>query len=159
GIEAIGRAAQAVAPAGHGLDRVAVLAQGLHVLPDLGPRDALVGGELLPGADAALGAAQGFEHARRAALHRATPPARVRPRPAPPRCARPPDPRAPAGGGPAEGSISSATSAAGAEWVRAPIAMRWTPVAAMRRTFSSVTPPEASSRARPVTLRAIRSSS
>ena len=57
-----------------GVDPVAALAQRLDVLPDLGARDALVGGEPLSGADAALGAAQGFEHARRAALHRVAPP-------------------------------------------------------------------------------------
>ena len=37
---------------------------------------------------------------------------------------------------------SSATSAAGAEWVSAPIEMRCTPVSATARTFSSRTPPE-----------------
>ena len=45
-------------------------------------------------------------------------------------------------------AISSATSAAGAEWVSAPIEMRCTPVSAMRRTFSRRTPPETSSRTR-----------
>src|SRR6266849_3307326 len=41
---------------------------------------------------------------------------------------------------------SRAISSAGAEWVRGPMLMRSTPVSAMARTVSKVTPPDASRR-------------
>src|SRR5512133_3170265 len=46
-------------------------------------------------------------------------------------------------------ATSMETSSARAEWVSAPIETKSTPVSAIARTFSSVTPPEASSLARP----------
>ena len=54
---------------------------------------------------------------------------------------------------------SSETSRERAEWVSAPTEIESTPVSAMARTFSSVTPPEASSSARPATSATARAGS
>ena len=53
-------------------------------------------------------------------------------------------------------SKSSARFSAGAEWVSAPTEMRSTPVSAIARTVSSVTPPDASVSARPEAMATAR---
>src|SRR6185503_17741664 len=151
GIEAVRRAAQPVAAARLGLDPVAARAQRLDVLPDLCARDPVLVGQRFTRAGPVAGAAQRIEHAHRPRAHLRALPCR-----GPPSLAsgslrvglRPPCPRV----------SSSATSAAGAEWVRAPIEIRCTPVSATARTLARLTPPLASSSAWPRSRDAIRAS-
>ena len=123
GVEPIGGAAQPIAAARLRLDPVAARAQRLDVLPNLRARDPVLLGQRFPRTGPVAGAAQRIEHAHRPCAHLRTPPSG------------------------APGVSSSATSAAGAEWVRAPIEIRCTPVSATARTFPRFTPPLASSSA------------